>query len=89
MRGNAGATAQNVNGRRVLTTRRHDIISSLATAGIEPSSDEGMAAQVFAAAILKARDAWADLNRHGRRYSDREANGPLVRRATTYEGNKR
>ncbi len=88
MRGNAGATAQNVKGRRaVLTTRRPEIISSLATAGIEPTSDEGMAAQVFAAAILKARDAWADVNRHGRRYSDREASGPLIRRATYPERN--
>lgn len=81
MRGNAGATAQNVERRAVLTTRRPEILSSLATAGIDPSSDEGLAAQVWAASILKARDAWADLNRQGRRYSDREAAGPLVRRA--------
>jgi len=81
MRGNARATAPNVERRAVLTTRRPEIISSLATAGVDPNSDEGLAAQVWAAALLKARDAWADSNRHGRRYSDREANGPLVRRA--------
>jgi len=80
------ATALNVERRVTLTTRRPEIISSLATAGIDPSSDEGMAAQVFAASILKARDAWADLNRHGRRYGDRESAGPLVRRANTYGG---
>lgn len=81
MRGNERATAPNVERRAVLTTRRPEIISSLATAGIDPSSDEGLAAQVFAASLIKARDTWADLNRNGRRYSDREAAGPLIRPA--------
>lgn len=87
MGGTAGATAQNVERRAVLTTRRPEIISSLATAGIDPNSDEGLSAQVFAAALLRARDAWADQNRHGRRYSDREASGPLIRRAHNPERN--
>jgi hypothetical protein len=87
MGGNERATAPNVERRAVLTTRRPEIISSLATAGIDPNSDEGRSAQVWAAAILKARDAWADSNRHGRRYSDREANGPLIRRAQSSERN--
>lgn len=34
--------------------------------------------------IRRARDAWSDLNRNGLRYSDREAPGPVVRRATSY-----
>ena len=71
--------------RRVrLTTRRPEIISALVGAGISQDSEEGMSAQVWAAALLKARDLWADSNRHGRRYSDRESAGPLVRPAARY-----
>lgn len=38
--------------------------------------------------LIKARDAWADSNRSGRRYSDREASGPLIRRATNTFGGR-
>ena len=38
--------------------------------------------------LIKARDAWADSNRSGRRYSDREASGPLIRRATNNFGGR-
>lgn len=86
MRGVLGATAQNVERRAVLTTRRPEILSALAGAGIDKDSEEGLDAQVWAASILKARDAWSDLNRNGRRYSDREAAGPLIRRANPYGG---
>ena len=82
MGGTERATALNVERRRgTITLRRPEILSALAGAGIEGDSEEGRAAQVWAASILKARDAWADVNRQGRRYSDREAAGPLVRRA--------
>ncbi len=70
---NSGASAQNGERRTLLTVRRPEIISALVGAGISENSDEGRAAQVWAASMLKARDAWADVNRHGRRYSDREA----------------
>ncbi len=69
----SGQTALKRERRAVLTTRRPEIISALAGAGISPNSDEGLSAQAWAASLIKARDAWADTNRHGRRYSDREA----------------
>lgn len=76
---NSGASAQNGERRTLLTVRRPEIISALVGAGISENSDEGRAAQVWAASMLKARDAWADVNRHGRRYSDREARGTTAR----------
>lgn len=73
------SAAQNSERRTLLTVRRPEIISALVGAGISENSDEGRAAQVWAASMLQARDAWADANRHGRRYSDREARGPSAR----------
>lgn len=79
----SGQMALNRERRVTLTTRRPEIISALAGAGISPNSDEGLGAQAWAASLIKARDAWADANRHGRRYSDREANVSSARRAPT------
>ena len=42
-----GRTALKRERRAVLTTRRSEIVSSLAAAGIDPNSEEGLSAQVW------------------------------------------
>jgi hypothetical protein len=89
MGGNHGGhTALKRERRAVLTTRRSEIVSSLAAAGIDPNSDEGRAAQVWGNALLRSREAWAEEHRHGRRYSDKEVNGPLIRPASSHFGGR-
>jgi hypothetical protein len=65
-----GSPAPRQTGRNVLTTKRPEILSALASAGIPEDSKEAHAAQLWAAAILRARDAWADRCRGGRRYQE-------------------
>ena len=83
-----GRTALKHERRAVLTTRRSEIVSSLAAAGIDPNSDEGRAAQVWGNALLRSREAWSEEHRCGRRYSDREASGPLIRPASNHFGGR-
>ena len=84
----SGHTALKRERREVRTTRRSEIVSSLAAAGIDPDSVEGRSAQVWGNALLRSREAWAEVNRSGRRYSDREANGPLIRPASNNFGGR-
>lgn len=82
MGGNAGATAhKNVRGRVTLAVRNPLIEQTLLGSNLPLDGSYLEDARRWGNALLKARDAWADLNRHGRRYSDREATGSLVRRA--------
>lgn len=79
--GNERATAPKRLGDRVTLTSRNPLVEQTLLGSnlpLDPTHLED--ARRWGNALLMARDAWADSNRHGRRYSDREAAGPLVRR---------
>lgn len=66
--------------RRPVLGARHPLVDQVLTgAGVGTDDPAYWDAQRFGRACLTARDAWADLHRGGRRYSDAQAPGPLVR----------
>lgn len=80
--GTVGATAHKREGGRVTLAVRNPLVEqTLLGSNIPLDATHLEDARRWGNALLMARDAWADSNRHGRRYSDREAAGSLVRRA--------
>lgn len=85
MGGNHGATAHKyVGGRKLLTSRNPLTEQTLQASNISLDGHSLEAVRRWGNALLKARDAWADSNRHGRRYSDRDAPGETIRRANSF-----
>lgn len=82
MGGTEGATAlKNVGGRVTLAVRNPLIEQTLLGSNVPFDATSLEDARRWGNSLLKARDAWADLNRHGRRYSDRDAASLPVRPA--------
>lgn len=74
MGGSERATAHKRLGGRATLTVRDPLIEQTLLAGNIPLDDPNIeSVRRWSNALLKARNAWADENRHGRRYSDREA----------------
>lgn len=85
--GNEGATAhKRLGGRVTLAVRNPLVEQTLLGSNLPLDANHLEDARRWGNALLKARDAWAASNRQGRRYSDREANGPLIRRANPNGG---
>lgn len=84
--GNEEATAhKRLGGRVTLAVRDPLVEQTLLGSNLPLDANHLEDARRWGNALLRARDAWADSNRQGRRYSDREANGPLIRRAQSSE----
>lgn len=63
------ATPESSKSRERLTVRDPRIESLLA--GMQIDKEDIAETRSFGNALLRQRDAWADVNRHGRRYLDR------------------
>ena len=89
MGGEARAAAlKNVGGRVTLAVRNPLTEQTLLASNIPLDGPNIENVRRWGNDLIKARDAWADSNRSGRRYSDREASGPLIRRATNNFGGR-
>ena len=89
MGGDVWATAhKNVGGRRTLAVRNPLVEQTLLGSNHPLDGHSLETVRRWGNDLIKARDAWADSNRSGRRYSDREASGPLIRRATNNFGGR-
>lgn len=85
MGGIVGAAAhKNEEGRARLTRRDPLTEQTLQASNISLDGHSIEAVRRWSNDLIKARDAWADSNRNGRRYSDRDAPGETVRRANTF-----
>lgn len=85
MGGNYGATAhKNVGGRQTLAVRNPLVEQTLLGSNLPLDGLHLEETRRWGNALLKARDTWADSNRHGRRYSDRDAPGETIRRANSF-----
>ena len=65
--------------RPVLAPRHPLVEQVLCNANIDRDDPAYWEAQRWGRAFIAARDAWADANRHGRRYADRDAPAPVSR----------
>lgn len=90
MGGDHGATApKNVGGRVTLAVRNPLVEQTLLASNVPIDAPILEDARRWGNSLLKARDAWADLNRHGRRYSDRDAASPALRAFSNGNHNER
>lgn len=69
--GTGFATPESSKGRERLSLRDPRLNALLG--GLELDEESIPETRLFGNALLRQRDAWADRNRSGRRYSDREA----------------
>lgn len=59
---------------------RNPLVEQILLGGNLTLDGEGIEeARRWGNSLIRSRDAWADLNRHGRRYSDRDAPASPVR----------
>lgn len=70
--GTGNATPQKRTERIRLVPRAPLIESTLAGFQFDLEPQQIAECRVWGNALVRARDAWADANRHGRRYSDRQ-----------------
>jgi len=74
----------NTGGRPVLTSRDPLTEQTLLASNIALDGNSIENVRRWSNELIKARNAWADLNRNGRRYSDRDAPGETIRRANSF-----
>jgi len=88
MRGELEAAAyQSARGGRPRLAPRDPLIEqTIAGSNISLDPNDLEEVRRWSNSIRRARDAWADLNRNGRRYSDRDAPASPIRSAQNYGG---
>jgi hypothetical protein len=87
MRGDERAAALNANGGRLRLAPRDPLIEqTIASSNLNLDEADLEDVRRWGNSFRRSRDAWADLNRNGRRYSDKDAPAAPIRSAHNYGG---
>ena len=82
------AAHKNAGGRATLAVRNPLTEQTLQASNISLDGHSIEAVRRWGNNLIKARDAWADSNRGGRRYADRDAPGEVIRRTNSFGANR-